>query len=400
MLRFYSANVRIVNSNRAVDECLDIAFEGDIPQDCKVVVVNATLGHSLNKIAAALKERLPGVAVLGSSCSGVTGRDGVGESMNDIALMIICGPEEECQVASVNDIYGANAYEKGLELASSLISKIPDASALYLLCPGIDIANDLVLKAFDEVFGPEITIFGGTSSDNMRGLINQQYIGDKMTERGAWVVGFADKTLKSITRATHGFTAYGDPIVVTKVDGNRIYELNGRPAWQEYTRLLGVNPKPETFCEETIPIGALAEELPPELAEEYGNTHILRAITKYYTDGSIYNATTCKEGLKLWLTMRNEDLIFSEQQRALDFLKEKIGDSVPIAVFQTDCLARGRYLFNKVIKDEIITMMQSELSKEGEVPPWIGMYGFGEYTRLGGKNCYHNYSTALMVLFR
>lgn len=98
--------------------------------------------------------------------------------------------------------------------------------------------------------------------------------------------------------------------------------------------------------------------------------------------------------------MRNEDLIFSEQQRALDFLKEKIGDSVPIAVFQTDCLARGRYLFNKVIKDEIITMMQSELSKEGEVPPWIGMYGFGEYTRLGGKNCYHNYSTALMVLFR
>ena len=400
LLRFYSANVRIANSKRAVDECLEIAFGEDIPQDCRIAVVNATLGHSLERLASRLKEHIPGVTVLGSSCSGVTGRDGVGESMNDIALMMVCGPSEECGYATVGGIYGTNAYEKGLELANSLKSKTPDAKAVYLLCPGIDIANDLVLNAFDEVFGPEITIFGGTSSDNMRGLINHQYTGDEMTERGAWVIGFADKTLKAITRATHGFTAYGDPIIVTKVEGNRIYELNGKPAWQEYTRLLGVNPKPETFCEETIPIGALAEKLPPELAEEYGNPHILRAITKYYEDGSIYNATTCKAGLELWLTMRNEELIFSEQQRALDFLKDKISSGTPVAVFQTDCLARGRYLFNKVIKDEIITMMHSALSTGGDVPPWLGMYGFGEYTRLGGKNCYHNYSTALMVLFR
>ena len=400
MLRFYSANVRIVNSKRAIDECLEIAFGDEMPQDCRVVVLKATLGHSLDKLVAALKERIPGVTVLGSSCSGVIGRDGVGESMNDISLMAICGPDEECRSATVKDIYGDNAYEKGLNLARSLKEQVPDANAVYLLCPGIDIANDLVLNAFDEVFGPEITIFGGTSSDNMRGLVNHQYIGNEMTEHGAWAIGFADKTLKAITRATHGFTAYGDPIIVTKAVGNRIYELNGKPAWQEYTRLLGVNPKPETFCEETIPIGALAEELPPELAEEYGNPHILRAITKYYEDGSMYNATTCEAGLKLWLTMRDEDLIFSEQQRALDFLKEKIGDSKPVAVFQTDCLARGRYLFNKVIKDEIIAMMQGALSSDGDVPPWVGMYGFGEYTRLGGKNYYHNYSTALMVLYR
>ncbi|MBP8867875.1 MAG: hypothetical protein KBG62_07210, partial [Propionivibrio sp.] len=62
--------------------------------------------------------------------------------------------------------------------------------------------------------------------------------------------------------------------------------------------------------------------------------------------------------------------------------------------------ARGRFLFNKVIKDEIIAMMQSSLSNDGEVPPWLGMYGFGEYARLDGKNAYHNYSTALMVLYR
>jgi hypothetical protein len=28
------------------------------------------------------------------------------------------------------------------------------------------------------------------------------------------------------------------------------------------------------------------------------------------------------------------------------------------------------------------------------------MYGFGEFARLGGRNAYHNYTTALYALYR
>ena len=401
MLSFYSANVRIANSARAVDECLEIAFGEQIPADAGVVIFNAPLGHQLDKVAAAVKNRLPGVTVLGSSCSGVTGREGVGESMSDLAMMAVCGPKTEYAVANVNEIYGKNAYEKGLELAQSLKAQNAGITNIYLLCPGIDIANDLVVKAFVETFGEEVTIFGGTSSDNMRGLINHQYIGDALTEHGAWAVGFADPSLKGITRATHGFTAYGNPMVVTKVEGHKIIELNGKPAWQEYTARLGVTPSPDTICGETIPIGALAEKLPADLAEEYGNPHILRVVTKYDPDGSIYYATTIPVGTELWLTTRDEDLIFSEQERSLQYLKQQMGNGKPVAVCQTDCLARGRFLFNKVMKDEIMAMMQTTLvAADGQTPPWLGMYGFGEYARLGGKNTYHNYSTSLLVLYR
>lgn len=400
MLRFYSANVRIANSKRAVDECLDIAFGEQLPEDCLFVIMNATLGHRLDKLAEALKERLPNTVMLGSSCSGVTGRDGVGESMNDIAMMAVCGPQEECCYAAVTDHFGSNAYEKATQLAQTLREKAPKANAVYLLAPGIDTANDKILEAFDEVYGGEIVIFGGTSSDNMRGIVNYQYLGDAMTEHGMWALAFSDPTLQAVTRATHGFTAYGEPMRVTKAQGNRIIELNGRPAWQEYTSRLGVSPNPDSYCGETIPVGALAEKLPPALAEEYGNSHILRVVTKYDEEGALYYATQCQEGIDLWLTMRDEDLIFSEQQRSLEYMRSVIGPGIPVAVFQTDCLARGRFLFNRIIKDEIIAMMHDEFSRQGQVPPWIGMYGFGEYTRLGGKNTYHNYSTALMVLYR
>ena len=159
MLNFTSASVRIANSDRAVEECLELMFDGQLPTS-GVVMFHATLGHRLNRIAEALHKRAPGLTVLGNSCSGVTGREGVGESMSDLAMMAVCGPSTEYGVDTVNEIYGDNAYEKGRLLASALHEQAPQAHTVYLLCPGIDIANDLVVNAFVEVFGEEINIFG------------------------------------------------------------------------------------------------------------------------------------------------------------------------------------------------------------------------------------------------
>jgi len=399
MLSFNSASVRSVNSERAIAECLDIAFPNGAPGDIRLFILHTTLGHKLNKLGAALNKLVPGASVVGCSASGIIGREGVGESMTDVALMAVSGPAEECVMAAVSEIYGHNSYEKGLELARALKAKAPNLTTIHLLCPGIDIANDLVLKALVETFGEGVEIFGGTSSDNMRGLVSYQYHDGVMSEHNAWAIGYADPTLKAATRATHGFTAYGAPLTATKTNGNRILEFDGKPAWAEYTRRLSL---PEAaLCGDTIPVGALAEKLPPELAAEYGNPHILRVITKFDPDGAVYYPVTCPEGLEVWLTSRDEDLIFSEQKRSLEYLVERMNGSKPVAVFQTDCLARGRFLFNRVVKDEIIAMMHSFLNNDqGQTPPWLGMYGFGEYARLGGRNAYHNYSTALLTLYR
>lgn len=399
MLKFNSASARIVNSERAMAECLEIAFPEGGPGEGALFIVNSTMGHKLDKLGAALRKLAPGAVVLGCSASGVIGREGVGESMSDVALMAISGPAGEYGVAGVRAIYGHNSYEKGLELAQALKAQTPKPQAIYLLCPGIDIANDLVLKALTDTFGEEINIFGGTSSDNMRGLVNYQYYDGLMSEHDAWAVSLADPTLKAVTRATHGFTAYGQPLTATKVDGHRIVEFDGRPAWAEYTSRLSL--PASALCGDAIPVGALAEKLPDDLAEEYGNRHILRVLTKYDPDGTVYYPVTAPEGLQVWLTSRDEDLIFSEQRRSLEWICARMNGRKPVAVFQTDCLARGRFLFNKVVKDEIIAMMHSFLNDEsGQTPPWLGMYGFGEYAQLGGRNAYHNYSTALLTLYR
>ena len=395
MLEFHSGSTRMTDGRHAVDECIALAG-GGTEAPCSLAIVNAAVGHDLLELSARLREHYPKARVVGCSCAGVVGREGVNETLKDVAVMLVAG--EELAVAHVDDIYGRNSYEGARELATRLKAAGPDVSMVHLLAPGIDIANDAVLAGMESVLGPEVTIFGATSSDNMRGVRTMQVVDDRVSEHTAYAVGFSDPTLTVDTQATHGFIAIGDPMVVTRSDGNRIIELDGAPAWATYTSRMSL---PETATPaDTIPIGALAEALPPDLAEEYGNAHILRVVTHTDAEGALVYATDCGEGTQLWLTVRDEELIFSDMDRMTRQMGERAGGAVPVAVFQADCLARGRRLFNRIIKEELVATMQHGFSSDGAVPPWLGMYGFGEYARLGGANTFHNYTTALAAIYR
>lgn len=395
MLEFFSASTRMVNSRHAILECLEAALGSN--KKCDLVMLHASIGHDYQTLADEVRRQIPGVRVVGASCCGIVGSEGVSESMKDVALMAIRGPE--LAVAHVDGINGHNSFEKAVELAQQLKAQQPGITMIHFLASGIDIANDRAIAGIESVFGPEVTIFGATSSDNMRGLVSYQIVDDQVFEHGAWAVGFADLSLEVDTQATHGFLAVGEPMVVTRAEGTRILELNGRPAWQEYTSRLGLDVEKAT-CGDSIPVGALAEELPSALAEEYGNPHILRVVTKRDADGTMHYATTICEGTRLWLTVRDEERIFADMDRMMAAMTERANGRRPVAVFHADCLARGRYLFDRVMKEELVGRMQFPLSSDNVVPPWLGMYGFGEFARLGGVNTYHNYTTAIYAVYR
>jgi hypothetical protein len=398
MLQFSSASLRLVNSQRAIEECLDVALGTDpaASADCSLVVIHASLGHPLKDLVEPVRRRCPRARVVASSCCGVVGKEGVSESMKDLAIMAVRGPE--VAVTHVDGIFGHNSFEKSAEMARALKDKLPATNMVCVLASGIDIDDDNIIKGIESVFGTKVTIFGATSADNMRGIVSYQAVDGEVFQHGAYLVGFGDPTLEVDTQATHGFVAVGEPMTVTKSTGNRIHELDGKPAWTEFTSRLGL--QPTATPGDTIPVGALAEALSPALAEEYGNKHLLRVVTRRDDDGTMHYATTCPVGTKLWLTVRDEALIFSDLDRMMASMNRRAGGRKPVAVFHADCLARGRFLFNRVMKDELVSRMQFPLSTDGAPPPWLGMYGFGEFARLGGANTYHNYTTALYALYR
>ena len=108
---------------------------------------------------------------------------------------------------------------------------------------------------------------------------------------------------------------------------------------------------------------------------------------------------SCPVGTRLWLTKRNEELIFEGLKRMLTGLRNKINNKEVVAVFHTDCAARGRAMFDEINKEEIIDLMQKSVDENKNVP-WLGMYGYGEFTQLGGANRFHNYTSSIYVLTR
>lgn len=395
MLQFNSASARAVNPKRAVQECLEIALGADTSA-CDLLIINASIGHNLGEVVAQARAQCPRARIVACSCAGVVGREGVSETLRDIALMAVKG--SEFAVAHIDDIHGDNAFDRAVALARALRAQSPNINMIHVLAPGIDIANDRVIAGFESVFGPEVTLFGATASDNMRGLVTWQAVDDRVFQHAAFAIGFADPTLEVFTAASHGFVATGEPMTVTRAEGNRILELDGRPAWTEYLARLGLDG--EARLSDTIPVGALAEALPPAAAAEYGNTHILRVVTHVTPEGALVYPTLIDAGTRVWLTVRDEERIFDDMERLLAQLAANAAGRKPVAVFQADCLARGRRLFNRIIKGELVQRMQHPFSSDDAPPPWLGMYGFGEYARLDGVNAYHNYTTALAVLYR
>ena len=397
MLEFYSGCTRAVDSGKAVAECLEKAFGKKGNTDCDLIIFHTTMGHDFNDLLTEMHKLSPNAQIVGCTCAGVIGKRRVSESMRALAVMAVRGDRDEFAVAGRENITGSDSFECAAALAQDLKKKNPGINMIHFVGSGIDIAADKAIEGMESVFGPDISIFGAASSDNMKAVSSFQFIGEQIFEKGAVAIGFADPTLEAITQADHGFIVFGAPFEVTRSDLNRVFEMEGRPAWKCFTDRLGL---PETASlADTIPIGALAEELPGGLHEEYGNTHILRVIAKKETDGSIYMPVNCPEGTKLWLTRRDEKRIFDGLDRMLKQIVDRCNGRQPVAVFHADCGARGRLLFNLVLKDEIVGRMQYSLCKNEDVP-WLGMYGFGELAKTGGRNRFHNYTTALSVIVK
>lgn len=396
MLEFYSGNVRMANTERAVDQCIKMAFESEVPADIQVVIVYAALGHKLDKVYDYVKKQLQHATVLGASCGGVVGSHGVGESMNDIGILCVSGDKEQISAGFVDNVTFENSFDKMKELSESLKVDTDNTASVMITIPGFDCAMDRVVDGFIQVFPEKTHLTGGVSSDNMKGVTSFQMFDGKLSEHMIWAVAFADPTLACVSRATHGFDVIGDALEITGTDGLKITEFDNKPAAQVYSSQYKVTE--DSIATDMMPFGAMAEMLPEEYWSEYGSQYRLNGLAGSDGPALIYR-THFNVGSKLRLAVRNEKKIFEEMNRIIKEMSDEIQGEI-LAVSHSDCIARGRFSLNEIKKEELINIMQEGLSKNENIPPWLGMYGFGEFCPLGGKNFHHTFTTSLTAIYR
>jgi 2,4-dienoyl-CoA reductase-like NADH-dependent reductase (Old Yellow Enzyme family) len=396
MLQFFSASTNVVDSKRAITECLENALSGEKTLDCDLLIIYTAMGHNFKEMLSEAHRLSPGAQIVGCTCAGVIGKDGPNESLKALAVMAIKGQKKEFAVTGVKSVINYDAYELSRQMADDLKSKCPEINMIINHPSVLAFPLNKMIDGIESVFGPDIPIIGGGSVDNMKLVSDFQFIGEQIFEQGAIMIGLADPSLEVISHANHGFGIVGDPFEITRADKGFIYELDGKPAWKRWTERLGL---PETSSAADVLVFApLAIELPDELHEEYGSRYLVFGALPQ-PDGSIRGMQALPEGGKLWMTRRNENQIHDGVERLMVKILDRCEGRKPVAVFHADCVARGKLLFNRIIKEEIISQLQYPLCK-GENIPWFGMYGGAEYTPLAGKNHIHMYTTSLYVIVK
>jgi small ligand-binding sensory domain FIST len=140
-------------------------------------------------------------------------------------------------------------------------------------------------------------------------------------------------------------------------------------------------------------------KLPERLHEEYGNTHQFFGSLAWDEDNSPILPVVCEENSKLYIGVRDEERMFADLEKMVEQLVNRCQGRQLYAVFHADCAARGRWTLDRVLKDEIIHKMQYPLIKD-TTAPWLGLYGFGEFARLGNRNRFHMYTTSLFIILK
>jgi hypothetical protein len=399
MLQFFSASTSIVNSRRAITECLEVALEGEANLDCDLIIIYTAMGHNFKELLSEANRLSPNARVIGCTCAGVIGREGPNETLKALAIMAIKGDPEEFAIACCEFRDNEGTYEKGVRIAQDLKGNNSEINMILFIPSVLPMSPlDEAIKGIESVFGSNMPVFGGASVDNMKGINVYAFFDDKIVEKGWIAIGLSDPSLKVITQVNHGFNILkGLQLEVTRSESNIVHEFNGQPAWKFLTDTLGVPDTTDPL--EVMTLGIVAEELPGGLENEYGSKYILRSLFGNSTDTSVAFPVICKEGTKLLLAKRDEKRMFDGVDRMTGRIKELLNGKKPEAIFHIDCLLRGRFSINRVLKDEFINRMQFPIC-QGEPIPWLGFYSGGEFGMISGRNWVHTFTSSLSVIYR
>lgn len=396
MLCFFSGYSDAVIPKKAIVQSLSNAAI-DKNSEISLIILHSTLGYDLNKLLSGFEEACPNAEIIGCSGSGVISRGWVSESMRSLSVIFVKG--EEFTVSSIKNITAENCNLKSGKCAARLMEKLPEINMVMAFAPGLVVDGDGVVDGIESVFGSEVKILGGLSGFGGRDPRTPVFHGNKVLDQSIVMVGFADPDLEVVQAAHHGYEPHTDyKFTITKAQGTQVSELNGKPAWSVLMKSFDL--PVETTPLELIPILALGSKLNKSQQQEYDNECILHApLILNENDHSFMLQAPIAEGREVVSCQRNEDYLFEGINRLGKRITTKINGRELVAIFQMDCMARGKLTSGTIEKNEIIQNIQQLIIGDTNIP-WLGDYGFGEFCTLDGKNRFHNYTTSLSVIVR
>ncbi len=356
-----------------------------------LVLVFASPARDLRVLLAGVQEAFPGGVVLGASTAGEFTEGG--DAKGAVCALALAG---DLRVhAGVGRGLRSNregALAQALEAMPPAIDGYPHRTALMLFDALAGHGEETTLLAA-ALLGEGAKIAGGAAGDDLHMQTTQVALGGEvLSDAVVFATLFTKKPLG--LGVSHGHEPVSPPLRVTRAEGARIFEIEGRPAWevwQEQTRQVAASRGIDVDRLEGDAVGAFLLRFEAGLAA--GQSYKIRAPLQRGDDGSLLFASEVPEGASVRITESVPERQIASAREAARRARLQLGGETPAGAVVFDCICRNLILGERF--QEAVAAMSEELDHR----PLAGFETYGEIALdTGEMSGFHN-TTSVVLAF-
>ena len=324
-------------------------------------------------VTEVLREYYPGARFFGSS-SNANIKDG---AISKRSVEIVCCIFESHEVEIEILHYKFNEETK-YEVCEDFIRKVaerPWIKAIEMLLTLRNMSSTYFCEKLSEI-REDIKIFGGCAfSENLQ-RSSVSVFSDKLgfTDEGAVFMLIGGSDIHFWTTSISGWKPLGKKMVITKAEGNHLYELDGEPAYNVYYRYLKIA-NDQTFIRNAL-------EFP--LFYNLNDVNVLRVPALCLEDDTLIMTADMISGGTVQLSYGDPQTIL----KSIIKEAEKLADFVPEGIFIFNCASRRHFWGDEEVNQE--TMPFEALADT------TGFFTAGEFHRSG--TVLHQHSATLIIV--
>lgn len=329
-----------------------------------IAVVFASSYYDQEAMLRGVRAGMNGAPVIGCTSAGAITREGVEEK--SVAVLAMKSDEGKFVPVKVTEI-GTDMRAAGKTFGEQFTASGEEVTMGFIFSDALAGNGTELVRGVLDTMGHDFKLAGGAAADDMQFKKTYQYFNDEVLTNATVGFGMVGPILVA-AGAEHGWKPIGNARIVTKAEGTKLIELDGKPAFEIYKDYFAHRAsdfkQALSLAAVSYPLGMKAKGV-----EEV----MVRVPLAVADDGSIVCGAELVEGSEVTLMVGTlSTALWAAEDTAKTAMKGMEGAHKRV-IFVSDCVAR-KILLGDRGKEEIMLLK----AVGGENTEIFGFYSYGQ----------------------
>jgi len=352
----------------------------------RLLVVFCSDSYDLPMLLRGINDASGDAPLIGCSTAGEIATSGPADA--SVVVTAFGGPGFEVVTSAAVGV-SSRLRSAGAEVAGAL-RPAPGKphQVLLLLTDGLAGDQQEIVRGAYGVVGAGVPLVGGCAGDDLKMRTTFQLHGREVLRDAIVAAAVASDAAFGIG-VHHGWRTVGEPMLVTRSGGNRVYSLDDRPALDVYLERLGA---PSEARSDPAAFTRFALTHPLGLSRRSREPQVRFVAEADFAERSLGCIAEVPQGGLTWFMEGDAESVLSATDSACSAALDAL-DGPPVGLLAFDCIARRGVLGDSGIRTEI-----SRVALLAGGAPVAGFYTYGEIARTHGMSGFHNQTLVVLAV--